>query len=927
MIESQLSSLTSEIKPDDFIRPHYKETYRLAIDALVGGGQEAYRELLKGERVGEFLSEDELLFIVENVERPITGDQEEEADPSMDNAPSSGTYWPLHSDLDTPNLDLGWPDVREKMQTNINLLFHPPRPNCPTIKEAVRKHIQEARHIIAIVMDIFTDVDIFKEVVDASSRGVAVYILLDERHVKAFLRMTEKQDVHIQRLRNIRVRTVKGQEYLCRSGAKFYGAMGEKFLLVDCQTVVYGSYSFMWSYEKINLSMVQVITGQLVESYDEEFRMLYARSLVPSAFAPPEAMMLEGKPDGGRPLVSYGAKHGQPFERRDQLRHTLDTVYMKACGSQARLKNTVDDLDQELHDKGLFNQHAPNGHMIHQRIAQLQATDHNNFLKRHSYAGERNETSHVPNHLNYGLSQWNVARDCGQFGITGRNDYLSRALENPLQSRLSPGNYIRGNNIRQTYHGHDKQMLSMQQNMPSLERTSRSFLRTWRIESYLSNEEPSIKDPSDYLDYNEGLDGKPNPYMHSRLRSSLVFKSTIPEQPESNSYTTNSQSSGLHGEQLGPPPNTSFHPSRILTTMGNRGMPNDFIMKRRSLQILDDSRHNMYNGNNNPNFSSLGRGKVGATVTNPELFQEERYKRYSLAEPRCNTNYISSKEPSSHMFGTYGSGQGITGELTDFNRTERYSQNSIKEDQRSVSHYDVKKVSENKNPSAFNPPSSRTSSATALTANSHEPSAKASNTPSSSSSPRFFKKKIISLLNKPEKESKTCGGSPEDEGKKVGKKKGSTTNSASSQQKGNGGLSIRENHFLGEGGTSSAPRFSTEELSQDCMPSGAPTNRQVAPASRPSQVLDARQRDHKVDRRLYSRFEPFCSFEKKTEKGSSGAAHLHGLETRKSLPSQNSRGVFSSEHNTTSRNQVQGHHENKFGRFIQRVGNFIHKNK
>lgn len=32
--------------------------------------------------------------------------------------------------------------------------------------------------------------------------------------------------------------------------------------------------------------MVQVITGQLVESFDEEFRTLYARSSVPSSFAP-----------------------------------------------------------------------------------------------------------------------------------------------------------------------------------------------------------------------------------------------------------------------------------------------------------------------------------------------------------------------------------------------------------------------------------------------------------------------------------------------------------------------------------------------------------------------------------------------------------------------------------------------------------------
>lgn len=55
--------------------------------------------------------------------------------------------------------------------------------------------------VISIVMDMFTDVDIFKEVVDASIRGVPVYIVLDEFHLKSFLTMAESQDVKIQQLR------------------------------------------------------------------------------------------------------------------------------------------------------------------------------------------------------------------------------------------------------------------------------------------------------------------------------------------------------------------------------------------------------------------------------------------------------------------------------------------------------------------------------------------------------------------------------------------------------------------------------------------------------------------------------------------------------------------------------------------------------
>lgn len=41
---------------------------------------------------------------------------------------------------------------------------------------------------------------------------------------------------------NMRVRTVKGQDYYSKTGAKFHGKMEQKFLLVDCKKVIYGSY-------------------------------------------------------------------------------------------------------------------------------------------------------------------------------------------------------------------------------------------------------------------------------------------------------------------------------------------------------------------------------------------------------------------------------------------------------------------------------------------------------------------------------------------------------------------------------------------------------------------------------------------------------------------------------------------------------------
>lgn len=146
---SLLSSLRGEFKSEDFIQPHYKESYRLAIDRLVNGGRDSYQEFLKGERLGSFLSEDEILFITGNAEQLPPQTQTEEIKDPSDTKSSSGTYWPMHSDVEMPNLDLGWPEVlHEMLQTNIDLLFHPPRLNSPTIKEVIRKHIQDARQVI-----------------------------------------------------------------------------------------------------------------------------------------------------------------------------------------------------------------------------------------------------------------------------------------------------------------------------------------------------------------------------------------------------------------------------------------------------------------------------------------------------------------------------------------------------------------------------------------------------------------------------------------------------------------------------------------------------------------------------------------------------------------------------------------------------------
>lgn len=147
-MESNLSCLSS-LKEDDtplYVQPHYKESYRLAIYALLCGGKEAYEEFLRAEQISHFLSEEEIFFILENAELPVVEDDSEGRRVADDGKPS--TYFPTESDEEVPDLDLGWPEVTlEGMDTSISLLFHPPRQNTPTIKEVVRRQIQEARQV------------------------------------------------------------------------------------------------------------------------------------------------------------------------------------------------------------------------------------------------------------------------------------------------------------------------------------------------------------------------------------------------------------------------------------------------------------------------------------------------------------------------------------------------------------------------------------------------------------------------------------------------------------------------------------------------------------------------------------------------------------------------------------------------------------
>ncbi|XP_073329321.1 uncharacterized protein [Pagrus major] len=483
-MESDLSQLSS-LKEDDtpvYIQPHYKESYRLAIYALLCGGKEAYEEFLRAEQISHLLSEEEILFILENAELPVL---EEETEGKQDkDGVSPSTYFPIESDEEVPDLELGWPDVSlESMDTSISLLYQPPRQNTPSIKEVVRKQIQEARQVIAIAMDVFTDVDIFKELITATLRGVAVYILLDESHYSSFLAMSHRVGINIQDLKNIRVRAVQGQQYKCQSGVKFHGDLEQKFLLVDCRTVLYGTYSFTWSYEKIHLSMILVITGQLVCSYDEEFRRLYARSTVPPVQSTE------------RPSVQY-LREPVTIQSPNSSQLSLHQIHMRSVGMQAMRSAQ----DEKYNNDAMLTR----GLSVQERLHQYHYPDIGNLVRGHSYGGELQKINSLTR-LRMGTKDLGVPVLPERTGsnLRGVNDML---LSNRSQQHLR----------HQTRYGADQNLIPF---------NSETSLHRWKMNTYMNDSDMPLDASCDALSplsspysSHTGLNEYQSQQIHSRSR-------------------------------------------------------------------------------------------------------------------------------------------------------------------------------------------------------------------------------------------------------------------------------------------------------------------------------------------------------------------------------------------------------------------------
>ncbi|KAM5314214.1 protein FAM83A [Glossophaga mutica] len=261
------------------------ESARLATDALLDGGPEAYWQALCKEGEVDFLSSVEAQYIQAQAQEPPctpeTPGGAEAGTKGLDSCSlQSGTYYPAASEGSEPALLHTWASAEKpylKEKSSATVYFQMDKHN--NIRDLVRRCIARTSQVLAILMDVFTDVEIFCDILEAANkRGVFVCVLLDQGGVRLFQEMCDKVQISDSHLKNISVRSVEAEVYCAKSGRKFAGQIQEKFIISDWRYVLSGSYSFTWLCGHVHRNILSKFTGQAVELFDEEFRHLYASS-------------------------------------------------------------------------------------------------------------------------------------------------------------------------------------------------------------------------------------------------------------------------------------------------------------------------------------------------------------------------------------------------------------------------------------------------------------------------------------------------------------------------------------------------------------------------------------------------------------------------------------------------------------------------
>uniref|UniRef100_A0A674BVS2 Protein FAM83A-like n=1 Tax=Salmo trutta TaxID=8032 RepID=A0A674BVS2_SALTR len=280
----------------------HNESTRLAMDALLNQGLDMYQEVLAGEGEG-FLPEK---HCVKNLSTSsLCGTESDDQAEGSTTSSQTDTCCPSVSESEPPGLDHGWPaedwSYRLQGEPSVEVYFQSDR--AASMKDLLREFISKATMVLAIVMDTFSDVEMFCDILEATrKRNVFVYLLLDHINLQVFVNMCEMLQINSNHLTKMSVRSIQGETYCAKSGRKLTGQIKEKFMIIDCTLVLAGSYSFTWLSWQVHRSLAVLFKGSAVEPFDLEFRKLYASSKPVPAF-----LSVATEINLTRPLITHQA--------------------------------------------------------------------------------------------------------------------------------------------------------------------------------------------------------------------------------------------------------------------------------------------------------------------------------------------------------------------------------------------------------------------------------------------------------------------------------------------------------------------------------------------------------------------------------------------------------------------------------------------
>ncbi|XP_030013196.1 protein FAM83A-like isoform X2 [Sphaeramia orbicularis] len=262
----------------------HNESVRVAADALLSGGLDGFHKALDAEGELDFLSQLEKTYLLENAKDTSADDSGSDDGHELFGSWTSGRpVVSSDSGLTVDGLDLNTSTGVVCSGLNVNapsvqVVFYC-EGGAATLKDQVREFIRKTKKSLSMVVDVFSDVELLCDLLEASNkRNVTVHLILDQLNLHLFIDMCENLHLNGNTFTKLCVHSAEGQTYCAKTGRTVSGQISETFLIGDGTEVLTGSFSFSWLSWQVHRTLAVLVKGSLTSSFHQEFLRLISSS-------------------------------------------------------------------------------------------------------------------------------------------------------------------------------------------------------------------------------------------------------------------------------------------------------------------------------------------------------------------------------------------------------------------------------------------------------------------------------------------------------------------------------------------------------------------------------------------------------------------------------------------------------------------------